>query len=336
MMELFFAITLFALKVFVILAAIAALLVIILLIVQKGQRLKPLLEIENLNEHYDSLEQNIKSQILNKKDLKTASKVWEENEKKWSQETRNKIYVVDFKGDVKAHAGDHLREEITAILTLATPADEVLVRVESPGGVVHGYGFCASQLQRIRAAGVPLTVCVDKVAASGGYMMAVVANKIISAPFAIVGSIGVVAQVPNFHRILKKNDVDYKEYTAGAYKRTVSLFGEITQEGETKFKTQLEDTHTLFKNHIVQFRPTLDMNKVATGEYWYGLQALDLGLIDAISTSDDYLLNQRKTKDLIHVAYKVKKSLSEKISDALGHSLIKLWNEISQDLFQQK
>ena len=334
-MEFFAAIALFALKVLVIIAAIGALIILILLIVQKGQRLKPLLEIENLNDHYDSLEQSIKSQILNKKDLKKESKTWEENQKKWTQETRNRLYILDFKGDIKAHAGDHLREEVTAILTLATPTDEVMVRVESPGGVVHGYGFCASQLQRIRSAGVPLTIAVDKVAASGGYMMAVVANKILSAPFAIVGSIGVVAQVPNFHRILKKNDVDYKEYTAGAYKRTVSIFGEITPEGENKFKNQLEETHILFKNHITQFRPHLDLNKVATGEYWYGLQALDLGLVDAISTSDDYLLSQRRTKDLIHVSYKVKKALSEKISDALGQTLSKLWNEISQNLFHK-
>lgn len=335
-MEFFAAIALFALKVFVIIAAIGALLILVLLIIQKGQRLKPLLEIENLNDHYDSLEQSLKSQTLNKKDLKKEEKTWEENQKKWSQETRSKLYLLDFKGDMKAHAGDHLREEITALLTLATPADEVLVRVESPGGVVHGYGFCASQLQRIRTAGIPLTISVDKVAASGGYMMAVVANKIISAPFAIVGSIGVVAQVPNFHRILKKNDVDFKEYTAGAYKRTVSILGEITQEGENKFKSQLEETHTLFKNHILHFRPNLDLSKVATGEYWYGLQAMELGLIDAINTSDDYLLSQRKTRDLIHVSYKVKKSLTEKISDAMGDSLSRLWNEISQDLFHQK
>lgn len=167
-------------------------------------------------------------------------------------------------------------------------------------------------------------------------MMAVVANKIISAPFAIVGSIGVVAQVPNFHRILKKNDVDFKEYTAGAYKRTVSIFGEITPDGENKFKTQLEETHALFKNHITQFRPTLDLNKVATGEYWYGTQALELGLVDAISTSDDYLLSRRKAQDLIQISYKMKKTFSEKLSDAFGKTLSQLWNHISQDLFHQK
>jgi serine protease SohB len=339
-MEFFLAIALFALKVIVVIAAIAVLAVIILLIVQKGQHLKPLLEIENLNEHYDQLEQTLKTQVLNKKDLKKQAKLWEENQKKWSQETRKKVWILDFKGDIKAHAGDHLREEVTAVLTLATPSDEVVVRVESPGGVVHGYGFCASQLQRVKSMGVPLTVCIDKVAASGGYMMAVVADKVISAPFAIVGSIGVIAQVPNFHRILKKYDVDYKEYTAGAFKRTVSILGEITQDGENKFKSQLEETHILFKNHIQQFRPQLDLNKVATGEYWYGQQAKELGLVDVLSTSDDYLLGMRNTCDLIHISFKTKKTFSEKISEAFGNSAIKfaqsLWQELLQPSVQTK
>lgn len=335
-MEFFLAIALFALKVFVVIAAIAALAVIILLLVQKGQQLKPLIEIENLNEHYDQLEQSLKAHILGKKELKKEAKVWEEKQKKWDEEKRKRIFVVDFKGDMKAHAGDHLREEITAVLTAATPEDEIVVRVESPGGVVHGYGFCASQLQRVKAAKIPLTICVDKVAASGGYMMAVVADKVLAAPFAIVGSIGVIAQVPNFNRILKKYDVDFKEYTAGEFKRTVSVLGEITPEGESKFKSQLEETHTLFKNHILAFRPKVDLHKVATGEYWYGQQAIELGLVDQIATSDDYLLAARHSADLIHVSYKVKKNLSEKISDAFGEVALRLWNEVIRSSAEPK
>jgi serine protease SohB len=334
--DFFLAISLFALKVFVVIAAIAIITLIILMLVQKGQQLKPLVEIENLNDHYNQLEQTIKSQILNKKDLKKESKSWEEDQKKWDQETRRKVFVIDFKGDLKAHAGEHLREEVTALLTLATPQDEVVCRVESPGGVVHGYGFCASQLQRIRGANIPLTVCVDKVAASGGYMMAAVANKIIAAPFAIVGSIGVIAQVPNFHRILKKHEIDYKEYTAGEFKRTVSVLGEITPEGESKFMTQLEETHTLFKDHIHQFRPSLDLHKIATGEYWYGQQAKDLGLVDELRTSDDYLLGMRRSTDLIHISFKVKKNLSEKLSEALSKALLTFWNDVSQSQIEPK
>lgn len=335
-MEFFLAIALFALKAFVIVALIVILLVVILLLIQKGQQLKPLLEIQNLNNHYIQLEQSIKSQLLNKKDLKKESKQWEEDEKKWNEGTRKKLFVIDFKGDMKAHAGDHLREEVTAVLTSASPSDEILVRVESPGGVVHGYGFCASQLQRIKTAGIPLTICVDKVAASGGYMMAVVADKIISAPFAIVGSIGVIAQVPNFHRILKKHDIDYKEYTAGAYKRTVSIMGEISPEGESKFKSQLEETHVLFKNHIKQFRPQLDLEKIATGEHWYGHQAKDLGLVDELSTSDDYLLSKRKEVDIIQISFKVKKTLAEKISDAFGKTVLRLYEDLILNSSQPK
>ena len=108
------------------------------------------------------------------------------------------------------------------------------------------YGLAASQMQRIRDKKLKLTVCVDKVAASGGYMMAVVADKIIAAPFAVLGSIGVLAQVPNFHRLLKKHDVDFEMLTAGKYKRTLTMFGENTDKGREKFQEDIEDTHVLF------------------------------------------------------------------------------------------
>lgn len=332
-MDFFLAISLFALKVFVIIFALIAFVAVILMLVQKSQSMKPLLEIESLNEHFDLLEQSLQSHILNKEGLKKAEKAWEAHDKKWSSETRPKIYVIDFKGDIQAHGGNHLREEVTAILTLATPEDEVVVRLESPGGVVHGYGFCASQLERLRTAGIPLTACIDKVAASGGYMMAAVAHKILSAPFAIVGSIGVIAQVPNFNRLLKKYDVDYKEYTAGEFKRTVSLLGEITPEGEKKFKSQLEETHGLFKTHIQTYRTQVNLAEVATGEYWYGQQAKDLGLVDQIQTSDDYLLTQRRTKDIIQVAFKAKKTFSEKLSEAFGQSFLRVAHELFHRLF---
>jgi serine protease SohB len=196
------------------------------------------------------------------------------------------------------------------------------VRLESPGGMVHEYGFCSSQLNRVKEAGVPLTICVDKVAASGGYMMAVVGHKILCAPFAIVGSIGVVAQVPNFNKLLKKNDINYTEYTAGEYKRTVSLLGEITPKGEEKFKEELEETHRLFKHFVGHHRPQLDLPKIATGEHWYGTQALGLGLIDQIGTSDDYLLAKRKTADIFKVTFKAKKNISEKLAESFSKSLI--------------
>ena len=207
------------------------------------------------------------------------------------KKTNQKIYVLDFKGDMAASAVENLREEITLILSTAKAGrDRIIVRLESPGGMVHGYGLAAAQLVRLREAGFHVTICVDKVAASGGYMMACIANEVISAPFAIVGSIGVVAQVPNFNRLLKENKIDFELYTAGQYKRTVTMFGENTEEGKAKFEEELQQTHALFKHFVEKYRPQLNVEKVATGEHWYGQDALDLNLVDKLQTSDEYLL----------------------------------------------
>ena len=223
--------------------------------------------------------------------------------------------MLDFNGDVKASEVDLMREEISAILTFARPEDEVVLRLDSAGGMVHTYGLAASQLERIKQRNIPLTVCVDEVAASGGYMMACLADKLIAAPFAIVGSIGVVAQLPNFNKVLKKHDVDYEMFTAGEYKRTVTMLGENTEKGRAKFQDDLEDTHQLFKEFVASARPELDIEKVATGEIWYGKRAKECGLVDALSTSDDYLMSRCDTADVYRVRYEQKKSLQDRISE---------------------
>lgn len=230
------------------------------------------------------------------------------------KKTNQKIYVLDFKGDMAASAVEGLREEITLILATAKAGrDRVVVRLESPGGMVHGYGLAAAQLVRLREAGFHLTICVDKVAASGGYMMACIANEIISAPFAIVGSIGVVAQVPNFNRLLKDNKIDFELYTAGQYKRTVTMFGENTEEGKAKFEEELQQTHALFKHFVEKYRPQLNIEKVATGEHWYGRDALDLNLVDKLQTSDEYLLNLLTQHDIYSIQTRKKPTLGEKL-----------------------
>lgn len=230
------------------------------------------------------------------------------------KKTNQKIYVLDFKGDMAASAVEGLREEITLILATAkTGRDRVVVRLESPGGMVHGYGLAAAQLVRLREAGFHLTICVDKVAASGGYMMACIANEIISAPFAIVGSIGVVAQIPNFNRLLKDNKIDFELYTAGQYKRTVTMFGENTEEGKAKFEEELQQTHALFKHFVEKYRPQLNIEKVATGEHWYGRDALDLNLVDKLQTSDEYLLNLLTQHDIYSIQTRKKPTLGEKL-----------------------
>ena len=223
-------------------------------------------------------------------------------------------YVVDFDGDIKASEVDKMRNEITAILAVANPGDEVIVRLESAGGMVHSYGLAASQLARIRDAGLPLTICVDKVAASGGYMMACLADKIIAAPFAVVGSIGVVAEVPNIHRLLKKHDIDVDVMTAGEHKRTVTLMGQNTQKGKDKFMEDLQITHDLFKNWVAEQRPQVNIKEVANGDVWYGQQALTHQLVDALGTSDDYLQNLVKDgASVVLISYEEKKSVGEKL-----------------------
>jgi len=223
-----------------------------------------------------------------------------------------RVFVIDFKGDVMATGVESLREEVTAIVGIAETTDEVVLRLESPGGAVHSYGLAASQLARLRDKNIPLTICVDKIAASGGYMMACVGRQVVAAPFAVIGSIGVVAPVPNLHRLLERHGIDYQDFTAGRYKRTVSLLGPITDEGRAKLKEQLEETHDLFKQFIHTMRPQLDVEAVATGEHWYGTRAIELGLIDRLSTSDDYLLELAKEARVFEVECERPRSMRER------------------------
>ena len=236
-------------------------------------------------------------------------------------DAKPRVYVLNFKGDLRALAVSKLRQEITAVLSMAQANDEVVVRLESAGGMVHAYGLASSQLQRVKDHGIGLTVCVDKVAASGGYMMACVANKILAAPFAVLGSIGVVAQLPNFNRLLKKHDIDFELITAGEYKRTLTMLGENTEKGREKFVEEIEDTHLLFKEFVAQHRPELDIEKVATGEHWFGQRALDRGLVDELITSDEYIANACEAPDVFEVKYVEKKTLPERMGIAVQDSV---------------
>jgi serine protease SohB len=276
------------------------------------------IEITKINKKYDDLAMAMNVNMLQKGDLKKYLHGEKEKIKEIAKELkggglRKHIFVVNFRGDIRASAVSSLREEITAILMVATEDDEVFVRLESGGGVVHGYGLGASQLMRLREKNIPLTVSVDKVAASGGYMMACVGNRILAAPFAIIGSIGVIAQIPNFNRVLKKHDIEYDQFTAGEFKRTVTMFGENTDEAKAKFREEIEDIHVLFKDFIVQHRPDIDIVKVSTGESWPGTRAMERNLVDELKTSDDYLLESSKDADIYEIKYVSKKSLSEKI-----------------------
>jgi len=320
---------------------------------KKGQD-KGKIKVTNLNETFEEMEMILEHQILTKdqskqlekdkkqkqKEAKKAEKAAKKAAKKLSateepetEPGKKRIFVLDFDGDKSASGIEILGQEITAVLTMAREMDEIVLRLESPGGMVHSYGLAASQLKRIQDFKIPLTICVDKVAASGGYMMACVGDKILAAPFAVLGSVGVVAQLPNLHKVLKKNDVDYSIYTAGEYKRTVTILGENSEEGVKKFREELEETHILFKDMVATQRPALEMEKIGTGEHWYGTRALELGLIDGINTSDGYLFGLREDCDIYEVHYELKKSLADKLSfrleGALSRSFSKFWREMT-------
>lgn len=309
---------LFTAKALIIVAMILIVLVVFFMLLAKSkEKMKGRLTIKNLNHQYDENKEMILAETLSKKAYKQYLKEKKAADKKQQNEPAVKnIYVLNFNGDIKASAVSSLSEEITAVLDVATPQDEVVLRLESGGGVVHGYGLAAAQLMRLRARHIPLVVAIDKVAASGGYMMACIADKILAAPFAIVGSIGVIIQLPNFNRLLKEKHVDFEQLTAGEYKRTLTMFGENTEEGRQKLKHEIEDVHGLFKNLISKHRQQIDINQVATGEHWLGEQALSLKLVDALQTSDDYLYECSKTAKLYEISYETKKPLLARLSSA--------------------
>ncbi|MDT0627254.1 protease SohB [Alteromonas sp. W364] len=318
-MEFLFEYGLFLAKAVTLVVSIAIVIGLIAGLATKQKQSNGHLEFESLSEHYDDIKRDAQQVLLDKDALKKREKEEKQAQKKKSKNKKedepekNNLFVLNFSGSMNAQEVDTLREEITAILCVATEKDEVLVNVESGGGVVHGYGLAASQLQRIKDKNIKLTVSVDKVAASGGYMMACVADTILSAPFAIIGSIGVIAQLPNFNKVLKKNDIEFEQHTAGDFKRTLTMFGENTDAGREKFQAEIEDVHLMFKDFVQQHRPELDIDKVATGEYWYGQRAKDLGLVDVLQTSDDFLMTANESKRLYKISYATKKSLAQKL-----------------------
>ena len=304
------------------------------------------LSVKRLNEHYERLEKTVRRGIEGKRKPLHRLRTWRARRREKRQarpgsgdsaqaappqagtsgkggdsaapDERPRIYVLRFTGDIRASGVDSLREEVSAILTMARPdRDQALVCLESPGGLVPSYGLAAAQLARLRAADIDLTVAVDRVAASGGYMMAAVANRIVAAPFAVLGSIGVVAQIPNLHRWLSRHDIDVELMTAGEYKRTLTVFGENTDEGRQKFREQIEEAHALFKGFLERYRPQLDLEQVATGEHWYGEQARELGLADELRTSDDLLMQLTREADVFELTYTRPQPLGRRISLAM-------------------
>lgn len=284
------------------------------------------LNVKSFNEELQDQRDDIMSEILDKKEFKKYLKK-NKDEKRPSK----RLFVFDFDGDMDANDVESLRQHINIVLGIARPDDKILLRLESGGGYVHAYGLAAAQLQRIKDQHIPLCIAVDQIAASGGYMMACLADYLIAAPFAVIGSIGVVAGIPNINRLLKENNIDYEQHTAGQYKRTLSVLGENTEEGRAKFREELEATHQLFKQHVHRARPQIDIEKLATGETWYGSQALELGLIDELMTSDEYLLRHVNDHHILLINSDTPQSMLERLKEQfLYHKPRSMFNELKR------
>ena len=327
----------FLLKVFTIALAITVPLLLIIGSSKGKTQSKGKLAITNLSEKFEDMGNVVRSSNMNPKELKKFYKDITKNKKKKTDEKEQSIFVLNFNGDIQASEVEKLKYEINAILLSESECKEVVVKVESGGGSAYAYGLCAAELKRLVDNDISLTVCIDKVAASGGYLMSCVATKIIAAPWAIVGSIGVIAQLPNFHRLLKKNLIDFEMHTAGEFKRTLTTLGENTEEGREKFKADLEDLHVIFKDFVKEQRPEVDTAIVATGEVWQGEEAVRVGLVDSLETSDNYLVNLSKDATLFEIEYIEKKNLSERFAFSmqliLEKSVIKFYDLINRDRY---
>ncbi len=310
----------FALKALIIVAALAGLALLVARLARSGEPKDREIRVRSLNERYDDMRDAMNAALLDKKERKALLKARKKAMKALrGQPPGKRIYVMAFKGDMRATAVKQLGQEIDAVLTVARPGtDEVVVRLESPGGTVTGYGLGAAEILRLREHKLKVTASVDQVAASGGYMMASAADRIVAAPFAVVGSIGVVAPIPNLHRLLKKNEIDFEEMTAGEFKRSVSVLGEITPAGREHFRGKLEDTHGAFKAHVARCRPNVDIARVANGDTWLASEALELGLVDEIATGDEFFFRARETARLYEVTTEARKNLLQQLLSGLG------------------
>ncbi|MEE3003483.1 MAG: protease SohB [Pseudomonadota bacterium] len=271
------------------------------------------IKLKKLNEEYTQTKNELSKDILSKVDYKKLLKSEKKQQKKLKK-SLPKLFLLEFKGDIRASAAAELRDEITAILSLASTKDKVVIQLESPGGCVHDYGFAASQLSRIREKNITLVVAVDKVAASGGYMMASVASEIIAAPFAVIGSIGVYMALPNFHKFLKDKKIEFEDLTAGPDKRNLTTFSPNTKDDREKAQEQIDNIHRLFIDFVKKYRPNIDPEKVATGKTWHALDAINLNLIDKIITSDDYITSAMSKYEVLRINKKKSKKILEKLT----------------------
>lgn len=288
------------------------------------------LQVDKLNDRLDTSADQVRQVVMSKKAYKSHHKTLKADKKAAGDQSSPQVWVLRFKGDMHASQVDNLRREVTALIQVSSASDEVVLVLESPGGAVSGYGLAASQLVRLKEAGLSLTVCVDKVAASGGYMMACIADRIIAAPFAVVGSIGVLAQVPNIHKLLQRHQIDVEVLTAGKHKAPMTLMGEKTEEGRQKLLEDLKAIHERFRDLVGRYRPQLDLAAVTEGDFWLAEDALALGLVDQLETSDAYLLTKAKSSDVVSVSWVPQIGVDQRLKKAFSSSVQGAVDSLSQ------
>lgn len=222
-----------------------------------------------------------------------------------------KVAVLKFKGDIRASARFAFAKLVDEVVLNAREFKEVVVVVESPGGGVSEYGMLFAELERMRKCeeNFQLTVVVDTVAASGGYLMSLPAHKILAAPFAMVGSIGVVSFIPNIRELLEANKIKPRTFTAGDFKRTVTLTDEGDEKSAEQYKQQLALIHEQFKQALKKYRPQVELEKVATGEAWLASTTVEkeLQLVDGLNTSHALLLEMNQSFDLVEYSSKAER-----------------------------
>ncbi|CAB3976441.1 protease SohB [Candidatus Azoamicus ciliaticola] len=313
--------TIFFLKIITIIILLLLTIITCLIIIKNKDN--KYIEIKNINKKYITLKKMFLSEILKKTEKKNIIKNINKEEK--IIKTKN-LFILNFNGDINASDINNLKDILSILILNKKYVDEVLIKLTSNGGIVTNYGLAATQLKRLKNENINLTISIDTIAASGGYMMACVANKIIASHFSIIGSIGVLGIIPNINKMLNKNNIEIEYHTSGKYKKTLSVIGENTEIGRKKFIESLENTHFLFKNFVKENRSQINIDEIATGEYWYGIDALKLNLIDKIQTSDEYIMENLNNTKIYEIKLNEKTNIKNKIKENIHNILFNILN----------
>ncbi len=221
-----------------------------------------------------------------------------------------RLAVLRFQGlrDLNASGDQRLSEAIDEVLVNRDHFEEAVVIIDSPGGTTHGYGHAYALLERLSASGLKVTACIDRIGASGGYLMALPADRILAGPFAIVGSVGVVAGIPNVKRLLEEKGVSYRLFVAGDKKRVVHFADDDGPEVREYMDEKLAGIHTQFLQAVEKHRgDRVKLDEVRSGDHWSAEESVEkgLGLVDELQTSAEYLLERNREVALVMIERRV-------------------------------